>query len=283
MIKVKKGLMGGYKEDSEGSHIILSIDEYNALESENGHLKMKLNEYGNAYTKENNKYRKLSDDYSELVKKYNSIAEKARALFDKYKIQEEQLAEYERVNEELKKQNTTVYRINKEKANSIRNIGNKKGHNGYIGISGRKTRFKFNSGINIDCFLYKFQTPYNIFFSHDLAMKNIEKDFKERVLKDLDINEVELIVDIDDFFYVEEVKKKQDPADMEYENYKKEKRKEKYEYIKALCANTNKAFIFNFKLNMNMAKGFWEIIFNSKDEILINESILAVKEENKKD
>lgn len=261
MIKAKKGLMGSYKEDDSlnYTHCILEKDDYDALISENRHLQRKSNDYQSNYIEESNKYKKLMEEYRSLVNKYNSIAEKARVLFSKYKTQEIQLEEYRKANEDL-------IRVHREKSNSQRSLIPKKEHSGYLFISGKRVKFKFFEVFkDKNCFLYKFQTPYDICLPYDLVMKRVDSDLRERVLKDLnvDIDKVRFMGNVDAFV-----------------NSKAEK---KGDYIKGIWENNNELFIFNFKINQNGAKGFWEIEFNSRDEIIINNSVLMIRSEVKKD
>lgn len=257
MIRVKKTLMGGYKEDEDYTHVILESNEYDELITRKDYAERELDKYKTAWRKTGNENTKLIEKYNILVRNYNEILKDNENIKKENKLKSEDVELYKEKCTELENKNNTLIRIHREKSNSKRELVPKKDHNGYLFISGKKIKFDFFETFKKkDCFTYRFQTAYDIFLHYDLVIQCIEKDLKERVLQDLDINDVQFMIDVDAFRVNKEIEKKKD-------------------YIEPIWKNINKAFIFDFKLNQNGSRGFWEVEFKSRDEIIINSTVLG--------
>jgi hypothetical protein len=254
MIKVKKALMGGYKEDESSSytHLVLDKYEYDDLTGEKDRLAAELDKYKTAWRKTDNENTELIEKYNILVRNYNELSKDNENIKKENKFQSEELELYKEKCTKLQRENETLIRIHREKSNAQRELIPKKAHNGYLFLSGKKTKFKFFEGFkDKECYLYKFQTPYDICLSYNFVLESVFKDLKERILKDLKIQKGKCVSTMDYFKNI------------------------KLNDLKELWENQDESIIFNLKLIQNGLKGFWELELNSRDEIIINNSVLG--------
>lgn len=195
-----------------------------------------------------------------------------------------QLFMIESKNEELKSQNESLIRVNRQRANKERKLRPRKSHSGYFLVYSNPVEriFKIHgSNKRIQIFETVFMTPYVVTIPFKEADSLIEKDLNKRgddnqtILKALgcelyypecDYTKIidDKIPEIQKEYYEQLVKEYKDKGDG-WCGYTKqdEFRKESHEY--------NPNIFFNKKLRMNGKQGYWELVLHHLKPCYINE------------
>lgn len=169
---VKKTAFGykvvpGGQSDQECSHVILTKQDYEEI------LK-----------KKNQAERDVTDTKERAAAAIRKVQKEANRQIQKIKDEYDEeingmLHEVEHANEERDYQiglNQNLLRINKERANAVRNLRPKKDHTGYVVISSQEKEVRYKSGKNmLSATVWEtvLQSPYSIEFSEDQARKQI--------------------------------------------------------------------------------------------------------------
>lgn len=163
--------------------------------------------------------------------------------------------------------NKNLLRVAKEKANAQRKLQPKKQHCGYVlqlvepVIFTHKDTHKRRVEItSFDCWRFRLQTPYNVFFDLEAVTDLVHKDYYNRLADIIGVHE--------------------GYANGGLENSKAE------EVIKIFKEKDN--FYFKKSFKINATRGFWEVeywtrdIINYSAEILINGNNVRVNEDGEK-
>ncbi len=242
MERVYKGMMG-YKPENEknkATHVILSVDEHNALQREITNLEYKLNNNLKSYKQEIEKERQKANESVESIKKQaieriNSI----QSDLDSAKV------EIDRLND----LNANLKRIMRERANAKRGLKPKKVHHGYMVLDSQQYNYIFRYYVrgransdNFPCWRVRIQSPYDSSIPYNTIVKDIRNDLIKVFGASLDVQSV-MSVD-----------------DKSYDDFKKD-------------WESDKNFIFRTSYKANIRSGFWEVEYLVKSSITVPEDM----------
>lgn len=242
MERVYKSLMG-YKPENEknsATHIILTLDEFNALEREIRQLRAEIKDTVREHTIELEKFQESTN------KSIEDIKEKANKIIGGLKQELNSAnAEINRLND----LNKNLLRINKERANAKRGLKPKKIHHGYMVLDSQQYNYIFRYWVrgkanseNFSCWRFRVQSPYDSSISYDTIVKDIYNDLIKVFGASLDIQS---IVNVDN---------------QNYDEFKK-------------LWDSDKNFIFKTSYKANIRSGFWEVEYLVKSSITIPEDM----------
>ena len=170
MERVYKGIMG-YKSENEknsATHVILTLEEFYALESQIRSLDTKIK--GNMWThqQEIEKERQNADKSIENIKKQ---AQKRLNAFQS--DLNDAKVEIDRLND----LNSNLRRIMRERANAKRGLKPKKLHHGYVVLDSQQYNYLFRHGNktigNYPCWKLRVQSPYDSSIPYNTIVKDI--------------------------------------------------------------------------------------------------------------
>lgn len=242
MERVYKGMMGWKPENDKNSatHIILSLDEYKALQNQITRLQYKLDNNLRAYKQEIEKEREKSNDSIESIKK--QAQERIKSIqrdLDSAKV------EIDRLND----LNSNLRRIMRERANAKRGLRPKKVHHGYMVLDSQQYNYIFRHWVNgkvvsdnFPCWRVRIQSPYDSSIPYDTIFKDIRNDLIKVFGASLDVQSVTSV-----------------------ENLKYDEFKEMWD--------SDKNFIFKTSYKDNIRSGFWEVEYLVKSSITIPEDM----------
>lgn len=186
---------------------------------------------------------KMKNEKEILEKQLENKIEKHRIEIENLKF------DYEKKLSAEKNLNRNLIRISKERANSSRDIKNKKTHTGYILISVNDYVLTKNEGKNIvkiPCFFVKMQTPYNISFSKSSIVKLVLDDFSNQLNQKMGLE------------------------------YGLNMSKLTIQKMSEFFSSENKSnFFFDIEYELNAIRGFWEIKFKTRGLIKRNSDFLV--------
>lgn len=242
MERVYKSLMG-YKSENEknsATHIILTLDEFYALEREIRGLRTEIKQTVKEHTTELEKFEEDAN------KRILEIKEKANTLLSDFK---RDLSNANTEIERLNDLNKNLLRISKERANSKRGLKPKKAHHGYMVLDSQQYNYIFRYWVrgkantdNFPCWRFRVQTPYDSSIPYNTIIKNIYNDLIKVFGARLDI---ESITNVDN---------------QSYNDFKK-------------LWDSDKNFIFKTSYKANIRSGFWEVEYLVKSSITIPEDM----------
>lgn len=242
MERVYKGMMG-YKPENEknkATHVILSVDEHNALQREITNLEYKLNNNLKSYKQEIEKERQKANESIESIKK--QAQERIKSIqrdLDSAKV------EIDRLND----LNANLKRIMRERANAKRGLKPKKVHHGYMVLDSQQYNYIFRYYVrgransdNFPCWRVRIQSPYDSSIPYNTIVKDIRNDLIKVFGASLDVQSV-MSVD-----------------DKSYDDFKKD-------------WESDKNFIFRTSYKANIRSGFWEVEYLVKSSITVPEDM----------
>lgn len=173
---VKEGTFGGYKEvpgglsDSECSHVILSLKEYNEL-----HRRIAVAERESRNTKyeAEKRMQRLENDA-----RYKIQAAEASAA-QKVADMKEELENERRESAYQRGLNKNLLRIAKERANADRKLKPKKEHTGYVVAASEEKEYRYRDGKKwkkAKLWETVLQSYYSVDFTEEEARTQIERD-----------------------------------------------------------------------------------------------------------
>lgn len=242
MERVYKSLMG-YKPENEknsATHIILTLDEFNALEREKRLLRAEIKDKIKEHTTELEKFEEDTN------KRILEIKEKANKLLGDFKRDLNNAnAEIERLND----LNKNLLRINKERANAKRGLKPKKVHHGYMVLDSQQYNYIFRYWVrgkansdNFSCWKVRIQSPYDSSIPYNTIVKDIYNDLIKVFGASLDIQSITNV------------------ENQSYDDFKK-------------LWDSDKNFIFKTSYKANIKSGFWEIEYLVKSSIIVPEDM----------
>ncbi len=178
---VKKTIVGykvvaGGQSDSECSHAILTLEEYNKL----------LQDIRNAESEEQKTKTEASFEIANVKSKAASDVRKAlENAEERISDIQDALDEESRQNAYQKRLNANLLRISKERANSERKLKPKKTHTGYVVISSTEKPYRYKLYHDIITVMFWetiLQSPYTIDFSEE----QVKEQTKELLRKDVE-------------------------------------------------------------------------------------------------
>lgn len=269
----KMGMWHEEKEGNPGTHYICDADLLDKI----------FNDFADTIREKESEIEKLKKEMERKRKEYNQNLDLWKRKYEgeaKVKIYEaDQKMEKAEIkaaeNENLCK---TLLRINKENANAKRKIKPKKEHFGYI-VKERETYNYLYSGKmdyedyfedKMKLFRVTVQTPYSVVFQ--------EKDALNLVLKDLGSNKIDLGKNYYFKKEVFEISLKANLTELYEDDYKaiqkgtvsirkKLENNHKYRSMKEIMDD---CCIFEARMKTNSREGFWEIIFVTNFEPILN-------------
>ena len=175
---VKETLLGGYKDvaggysDSECTHVILTMKEYDKLLDEKRIAEQKK---VNAEYEAERKIRAATENAEYRVSKAEQEVEKELETVN---------AELEKAKEEIKRQkglNANLLRISKERANVDRKLKPKKEHTGYVVVSSAEKEYRYHipgesRPGTVKLWETVIQSPYSVDFTEGQAEEQIAED-----------------------------------------------------------------------------------------------------------
>ena len=242
MERVYKSIMGwkAENEKNRATHVILSVDEHNALQREITNLEYKLNNNLKSYNQEIEKERQKANESVESIKKQaieriNSI----QSDLNSAKV------EIDRLND----LNANLKRIMRERANAKRGLKPKKVHHGYMVLDSQQYNYIFRYYVrgranndNFPCWRVRIQSPYDSSIPYDTIVKDIRNDLLKVFGASLDVQSVTNV------------------EDKTYDDFKKH-------------WESDKNFIFRTSYKANIRSGFWEVEYLVKSSITIPEDM----------
>lgn len=242
MERVYKGMIG-YKPENEknkATHVILSIDEFNALHSQLGGLEFKIQDNLRTYKQEIEKERQNANESINSIKK--QAQERLNALqsdLNSVKV------EIDRLND----LNANLRRIMRERANSKRGLKPKKIHHGYMVLDSQQYNYIFRYYVkgkansdDFPCWRVRIQSPYDSSIPYNTVIKDIQNDLIKVFGVSLDVQSVTNV------------------ENQSYDNFKK-------------LYDGDKNFIFRTSYKANIRSGFWEVEYLVKSSITIPEDM----------
>ncbi len=245
MERVIKGLMGygAEKEGKPATHVILTVEEYEALEKE---IKIAKNEI-------------------------QSIKEKAKLTVDRCKLQAEDIINKEQENtqkrigaiqsefnkakdeiDRLNNLNANLNRIMRERANAKRGLKPKKTHHGYMVIDSQQYNYVFrysskgrNYADDFPCWKVRIQSPYDSSIPYEIIHKKIREDLAKVFGSSLGLSSI-----------------------CNVDNFKHGEFKARWE--------EEKNFIFKTSYKANIKSGLWEVDYLVKSSIIVPEDMRVV-------
>lgn len=242
MLKANKGLMGSFKpikeDESEYSHLILMVDEYNDIVSEINSERNKCFRIESKYKNEITKLEEVRNyeyqDYQKKIAEYQS----------EYKNKIQQLQDQLQHEKEL---NDNLLRISKERANAKRGIKPKKERSGFIALSLEQYVYvmkSFGNTKDIPCWKLRIQTPYDSSLEYAKVQTLVGNNHKYLLGQCLGVNS----------FWSN--KKMQETSVGEIDELFKDK-----------------TIVFNTKFRANIKQGFWEVEYLVNKVVKISEEL----------
>lgn len=242
MERVYKSLMG-YKPENEknkATHIILTLDEFDALRREISLLRAEIKDKVREHTTE---LQKFEEDTNKRV---SEIKERANEVLGNFKRELNKAnAEIDRLND----LNKNLLRISKERANAKRGLKPKKIHHGYMVLDSQQYNYIFRYWVggransdNFPCWKVRIQSPYDSSIPYNTIVKNIYNDLIKVFGSSLDIQSITNI------------------------------EKQSYDEFKKLW-DSDKNFIFKTSYKANIKSGLWEVEYLVKSSITIPEDM----------
>ena len=269
----KMGIWHEEKEGNEGTHYICDADLLDEI----------FNDFSNTIKEKENKIRQLEAQIEQNRQEYNQRLDIWKRKYEgeaKAKMYEAEKLKKEAEIKSSENENLckALLRINKENANAKRKIKPKKEHSGYI-VKERETYNYLYSGKmdyedffedKMKLFRVTVQTPYSVIFQ--------EKDALNLVLKDLDSGKIDLGKN---YFYKKEVFEtslKANLTELYEDDYKaiqkgtvsirkKLENSHKYRSMKEIMDD---CCIYEARMKTNSREGFWEIVFITNFEPILN-------------
>lgn len=242
MERVYKGMMGWKTENDRNSatHVILSLDEYKALQNQITRLQYKLDKNLSEYKQAIEKERQNANESIESIKK--QAQERIKSIqrdLDSAKV------EIDRLND----LNANLKRIMRERANAKRGLRPKKVHHGYMVLDSQQYNYIFRHWVrgkatsdNYPCWKVRIQSPYDSSIPYSTVVKDIQNDLIKVFGASLDVQSVTNV------------------ENLSYDDFKK-------------MWDSDKNFIFKTSYKANIRSGFWEVEYLVKSSITIPEDM----------
>ena len=222
-----------YGESGTATHVILSVEEYDALRSEVASLHDDI-------TEAKNQTKSVKSEYARLTKKLEKETEERIRIIES--DAEERIKVANREKDYQVQLNRNLLRINKERSNLQRNLSPSKKHSGYVVLQSRQVeiRFRKRNKVGTD-YVWEttIQTPYSI----DFTLEQVDKQIADDLFTDeWKISEIGIVsYEIND--YVKLLTEKDEYGVSGEERLKIE--------------NT----VFKKLYKRNVRSGFWEVVY----------------------
>ena len=211
--------------------------------------------------------------------------EELRRLRDqKLKIEklEKEKKELEERLEQEHRNNENIYRIMRERANADHGITPKKDHNGYVAISQRPYRQRFETEgyrgrteiVYLNYWQTKIQTPWPPAFSREMVLEEVMKDFDRFLQRELQFSYVESGKELKSIPFSEEFWEEARQNVEKTIQKKQEEDEENYGFVSRYLPNSRelkeiwedfnekknaKNGVYHVEFEQNFRAGYWEM------------------------
>jgi len=243
-------------------------------------------EKGTFYALSAAEFENIVENNKTFQKQYDEMKAKADACKDqssKIKQLEKKIEEYKEKLDKEHRNNENIYRIMRERANADHGITPKKDHNGYVAISQRPYRQRFETEgyrgrteiVYLNYWQTKIQTPWPPAFSREMVLEEVMKDFDRFLRSELKFSYVESgreleSIPFSDEFWEAEKKKVEDTI-----RQKQEEDEDYYGYVRCYLPDSeelkeiwddfnekknNQNGVYHIEFEQNFRAGYWEMI-----------------------